>query len=242
MTIPHAEGAQPLSGEDKVVICFALLGLIGSVVLHRLNLPSVIISVFLSAGITALVYRFLGGIQGASFRVGALKLGGAIAALVGVAFWIDGRMDAHEKYLDAQRKESEAQQFHLVSDDVMVGTWEWDVIGASTSWNGHLDFVKSLDGLGFSGREYVWKKLPNNQDLHTLRLEMNNGVATITNRNSLTLESDVTDYAINQKYHWKSVAPFTLVPAFTGQLQPINPAYPNTEGKPWGMLITKVVK
>ena len=48
------------------------------------------IALFLSAGVTALLYRFLGGVQGATFTVGALKLGGAAAVMIGVAYWLDG--------------------------------------------------------------------------------------------------------------------------------------------------------
>jgi hypothetical protein len=238
---PHRHEKKPvkqLSGEDKVVICFSLLGLIGSVALYFLKVPSVMISIFLSAGITALVYRFLGGIQNATFAVGALKLGGTIAALIGIAFWVDDRLDSNREYLDSQRNEWEAHRFHLVSDDVMVGEWEWEVIGPSSSWDGHLDFVKAGSQLTFSGKEYNVEKVPEGTK-RTLILEMTNGKAALINGASLTLESEVQDRQYGRKFHWKSVAPFPLIPTFRGQLRPEKPDDPNLESSPWGMMIYK---
>lgn len=222
----HDETAgKQLSGEDYVVICFSLLGLVGSVFLYFLRMPSVMISVFLSAGIAALVYRFLGGIQGATFTVGALKLTGTIAALIGVAFWIDSTKQL-------------TPQFHLVSDDVMVGEWEWDSVGPSTAWDGHLNFVKVNGLLTFSGKEYSVEKVPGGTR-RTLLLEMTNGKAALSKGTGLTLESDVKEYQYGRKFHWKSIAPFSLTPAFLGALRPEMPDDPNLESEPWGMLIYK---
>lgn len=50
----------------------------------------------LATGLAALTYRFLGGIQGASFTVGSLKLGGALAALVGIAMLINHALVAEQ--------------------------------------------------------------------------------------------------------------------------------------------------
>jgi len=229
MTNPHAptkKAAGQLSGEDKVVICFSLLGLIGSVVLYFLKLPSIMISIFLSAGITALVYRFLGGIQGASFAIGALKLGGTIAALIGIAFSVDHTL------------EFEARSFHLVSDDVMLGEWQWEAVGPSVSWDGNLVFTKEHGQLRFSGKEYNVEKTSEGTR-RTLLLELTNGVANLNTGNGLTLESDVSEYQYNRQFHWKEVAPFTLVPAFRGQLRPQKKDDPNLESQPWGMMIYK---
>jgi len=216
-----------LSGEDKVVICFSLLGLIGSVILYRLGFPPVMVSIFLSAGITALVYRFLGGIQGASFGVGALKLSGTIAALVGIAYWVNSTNQLQPN-------------FHLVSNDVLVGPWEWDVVLPSSSWDGHLDFTTENGQLTFKGNEYSFENGPN-QPEHKLLYEITNGKATITNGNSLTLESDVFDHKYTRSWHWRSIGRLVLIPAFVGELRPerSKPPDPNLEAQPWGMLIYK---
>ncbi len=47
------------------------------------------VSFLLATGLAALAYRYLGGIQGASFATGTFKLGGALAALVGIALLIN---------------------------------------------------------------------------------------------------------------------------------------------------------
>jgi hypothetical protein len=214
-----------LSGEDRVVICFSLLGLLGSVAFYFLRMPSIIISIFLSAGITALVYRFLGGIKDASFGIGALKLGGTIAVLIGVAYWIDSTKQLNP-------------EFHLLSPDTMVGEWQWDAAGPDAGWSGHLDFAKEKDHLTFTGDEYILEKAPQGSKNVPL-LRLTNGKATLIKGSALTLESDVEEFQYGRKFHWKSVAPLAITPAFRGELRPQKTDDPNLESTPWGMLIYK---
>jgi hypothetical protein len=217
-----------LSGEDKLVMLFSLLGLLGCVALYFLRVPSIIVSVFLSLAITSWVYKFLGGISSSTtFDIGSLKLGGSLAALVGVAFWINST-----NQLDPQRR------FHLVSEDALIGEWQWDVVGPSSSWDGQLTFVKANGKLTFSGKEYKWEKTAQG-DKRTLFLEMTNGTASLINGTELTLESDVMDYQYGRKFHWKEVEPFTIKPAFLGRLRPQKTDDPNLEANPWGMMIYK---
>jgi len=76
--------------DEIVVAAFAFLGMAGGVFLPlRYTIPPITISFLLATGLAALTYRFLGGIEGASFTVGSLKLGGALAALVGIAVLIN---------------------------------------------------------------------------------------------------------------------------------------------------------
>ncbi|HEY2859902.1 MAG TPA: hypothetical protein VGJ21_15885 [Terracidiphilus sp.] len=76
--------------DEVVVASFALLGLAGGVLLPlRYPVPPITTSFLLATGLAALAYRYLGGIQGADFTVGALKLGGSLAALVGIAMLIN---------------------------------------------------------------------------------------------------------------------------------------------------------
>ena len=56
------------------------------------KIPPITVSFLLATGLAALTYRYLGGIDGASFTVGALKLGGALAALVGIAMLINNSL------------------------------------------------------------------------------------------------------------------------------------------------------
>ncbi len=79
--------------DEIVVAAFAFLGVGGAVFLPlRYTIPPITTSFLLATGLAALTYRFLGGIQGASFSVGSLKLGGALAALVGIALLINNSL------------------------------------------------------------------------------------------------------------------------------------------------------
>jgi hypothetical protein len=85
-----AAGSRHWYVDEIIVASFAFLGVGGGVFLPlRYPIPPITTSFLLATGLAALTYRFLGGIQGASFTVGSLKLGGALAALVGIALLID---------------------------------------------------------------------------------------------------------------------------------------------------------
>ena len=132
-----------LSSDDVVVIIFACIGLGGGVLLAlHTNAPPIITSFLFSTGVTALIYRFLGGIQDTSYVVGALKLGGTGACLVGIALLIN-------PYLESELK------FRLIKDDVVAGNWHW--VYAKGGWDGQLVFVKGKNGdWTFSGQETRW--------------------------------------------------------------------------------------
>lgn len=79
--------------DDIVVAAFAFLGFGGAVFLPiKFYIPPITLSFLLATGLAALTYRYLGGIQNASFSLGALKLGGALGALVGIALIINARL------------------------------------------------------------------------------------------------------------------------------------------------------
>lgn len=221
--------ADQLSSEDRVVIFFSLFGLMGSVVLYYLRFPSIMISVFLSAGITALAYRFLGGVQGATFAVGALKLGGATAVLIGVAFWINSTGELAPR-----------QEFRVASKDAIVGTWDWKAVGPSRGWDGHLIFSQSGGQLTFTGKEYSLEAIPGGGVNTNLVFDMTNGKAVLSkDGTSLSLDSDVHEFQYGRTFHWKTEAPLILIPAFGGQLWPERPGDFGLESQPWGILITK---
>lgn len=90
-TMSPSKRAWPM--DDIVVAAFAFLGLGGAVLLPvKFYIPPITISFLLATGLAALTYRYLGGIQNSSFSVGALKLGGALGALVGIALLINTRL------------------------------------------------------------------------------------------------------------------------------------------------------
>jgi len=102
-TIQDAREARPGTGngaapvvppkvEAVVVTAFAFLGFAGAVALYYFRAAPILISIFLGAGVAALVYGFLGGVSQANLVLGSLKVGGALAALLGVAFFVDPRL------------------------------------------------------------------------------------------------------------------------------------------------------
>ena len=83
--------------DEIVVAAFAFFG-VGSAIYIPLRfgpdkVPAILISFLLATGLAALTYRYLGGIQGATFAVGALKLTGSLGALVGIGLLINGRLE-----------------------------------------------------------------------------------------------------------------------------------------------------
>ena len=85
--------------------------------------PPIIIAFFLATGVSSLVYRFLGGIEGAKLTLGTLRIGGSLAALVGVAVAVN-------PYL-------QTQSLAMVSID---GRYEWQY--AAEGWKGYINVEK----------------------------------------------------------------------------------------------------
>jgi hypothetical protein len=116
---PRSNNSKTLRRDDYVIVFFALLGFVGSVVLYRTtSAPPIIIAFYLATGVAALVYRFLGGLEGSTFVWGALRLGGTLAALVGIALGVT-------RYLEGENTVIRAQ-----------GEYEWQWAG--DNWLGHI--------------------------------------------------------------------------------------------------------
>jgi len=213
--VPAAAKPLKLTADDIVVITFAAIGLGGSIALVLwTTAPPIITSFLFTTGIAALIYRFLGGIQRASFSVGALKLGGTAAFLVGVALLIN-------PYLESQLR------FRLLKDDIVAGSWHW--VYAKGGWDGQLIFTKVKDGeWTFTGEETKWSG-----DKSQPLLEVKNGTAKILDHKALQLKFDAEDHLYNRTIHFESAAPLKLLPAFRGELREDN------KTDPWGMMIYK---
>lgn len=88
-----ASSGRGLCPEDVVIIVVVGIGFVGSVIIYGLDLPPIMVAVFLATGVASLVYRFLGGIQSATFNIGPVKLAGTIAALISCAYFIDMQLE-----------------------------------------------------------------------------------------------------------------------------------------------------
>ena len=205
-----------MTADDLVVIIFAVLGFGGTIVFVQWgSVPPIVVSFLLATGVAAFVYRFLGGIQGASFTLGALKLGGTLAALAGIAFTVNPVL-------------VNQMHFRLTREDDMVGEWRW--VYAREGWEGHLSFKKDATGkLTFVGEESKWEN-----GKRASLLELSNGVAHLVDRNELELSADVRDLQYGTTYHWVQTAPFVLVPAFRGEVR-----REKDDGYRWGMMFYK---
>lgn len=84
--------------EDLVITIAVAAGLAVALALTiaakvwEVDFPPTIVATFLSVALAALTYRFLGGVGGAEFSIGLLKLGGSAAFVVGLIWFIGDRL------------------------------------------------------------------------------------------------------------------------------------------------------
>lgn len=124
MPIDKTQANIGLSAEDFVIIIIIVVTLILALISTMLwfidepiLVPPPIISIFLGIAVAALLYRFLGGVADASFRLGALRVGGAAAILIFVAWWANDKL---AEYLPEPTIESFDMYKHSVPS---VTTW-----------------------------------------------------------------------------------------------------------------------
>jgi len=199
------EGGSKFGWDEVIVIFFALLGFVGSVYLYRTGSPSIMVSVFLATGVASLVYRFLGGIQDATFVWGALKLGGTAAALLGIAIGVD-------HYLSAE----------LLVTVPSEGRYEWQWAGEG--WIGYIDVEKNGSAQIEMGRYITCgnaqKKLPLLQQSGAAKVEGIEGLTKL--RVSIPVKFVNYDASCDRiDLGETTILEGVLVrtPAFTGQIQ-----------------------
>lgn len=138
-------GSKKLSAEDWVVISIVAFGFLGSVALLVYKVFPIVVAFFLATGVAAAVYRFLGGIRGATFVVGALKVSGTIAALIFLADFINSKL---EKYVPPPTPPPQLISKNPLSEftvsEILTGgdrtfTWQW----AGENWIGQFEFEKT---------------------------------------------------------------------------------------------------
>ena len=76
--------------EDLVIIGVIIFGLLVGIVLLLIKAAPIAVALFFSLGVTALIYRFLGGIdKDTTFMMGGFKVGGTLGALLGVMWLVN---------------------------------------------------------------------------------------------------------------------------------------------------------
>jgi len=169
-SIESANSNRSLNAEDLVIVIAIVITLLLSPLLAALwflekpiLIPPPIISIFLGIAVSALLYRFLGGVHNASFTVGALKVTGTAAILIGVAYWSNGQL---EKYLP--QKTPEYPHFDF----------EKDVSPDASGWYAvDLDTGKPVS-INFRGHDQQ-HPAPAQNELDTLRQNRNLGLKRV---------------------------------------------------------------
>jgi hypothetical protein len=102
MPAPSNPGKKPAASRtgDIVIIAVFALGVLlpAAGFLWKLPLPPIFSSFLLGMAASALVYRFLGGIGSTTgFNLGPLQLGGSLAALVGVTWFLNPGLESQTR-------------------------------------------------------------------------------------------------------------------------------------------------
>ena len=132
--------------ENLVIIVALIIGFIGSIVLYKLDVKPILVSIFLGTGIASLIYRFLGGTSDNSFKLGALKFSGAVAVLIGSAYFINQEL----------AKQEGPGSIESVTIHPDPETW------TALNWNGEpIDLrIEETDQIIEKPSESPWKNVP----------------------------------------------------------------------------------
>jgi hypothetical protein len=232
--------SQPLKFDWIIIVAFAAATLVASFFLYRVAAPPIMISIFLSTGIASFVYKFLGGLDAKQVTIGIVTFGGSLGALVGLAWFINGKLEEqlNNRYLAdlrsvQQELTQEQHKFRIPTEQMMVGEWRW--IYARGGWEGFLKFTMEKGGLHFTGEQF--KVVSENDPTKISLYDLSNGTAHLINQSELALECDVYDYQYKRHFHWNSTASFPITPAFRGELRVTDK--PELAQYAWGMMIYK---
>ena len=215
-----------MSPDDVVVTVVVTFGLLGGTLLHlQGKAKPIVVATWLATGLSALVFRYLGGISDSSIQVKGLKLAGSMAALLGVALSIN-------RLLERQLTPGANTLFRKSSD--IAGRWKWQ--WAEGRWRGFLDFTNNDKDLTFTGHV---QRYDTGQWVRLYSLD--EGVAQLIDGVRLELSCRVTDHEYDRAFRWESTEPLVIAPIFVGQFRvPVtDPLYPELRQHAWGFAMTK---
>jgi hypothetical protein len=199
--------------DDTVVLLFCLLGFGGGVAAPKMGCSPIVEALLLATGVAVPIYRFLGGIGDSSFTMGALKLTGTAAFLVGMTWFVDSK-------LVEELSKAQASTIAFTTAGLANRTFRWDYgTGGMTD-----DFRFSLDqqnNVVFSGLERlcVSDEKPNKNEVKcNKKYEVTNGRAKIID-GGFVLQAQVHDVTCNHDFEWQTVQPLKQTVAFEGSLQ-----------------------
>jgi hypothetical protein len=216
--------------DDTVVLFFCVFGFGGGIVAGKLGLPPIVGALLLATGVAALIYRFLGGIADSTFTVGALKLTGTAAFLVGMTWYLNGQLESQlAKAQDAAEalvaSKALAEAHPLTTAELAKSIYRWDY--GSAGWTGDYSFKLDEDKkIVFSGQESYQCTTPGN--CHTL-YEITNGHAYLVGPD-LYVKAHIHDLRNNREFDVETGTPLKRTVAFEGSMQD-----PNNPGQNFGV-------
>jgi len=152
--------AKKLTSEDIVIVISIVISLLLAPLLSCLwflyspiVVPPLIIAIFLGIAVSALLYRFLGGVRDASFTIGTLKVTGTAAIPIGIAWWSNGEL---KQYVAEHITHKETFD---ISKHVIPSSEEWFAINKQNGTPIKLEFP-------YFNQEHL---PPTYQEIHELR-------------------------------------------------------------------------
>ncbi|MDQ2701362.1 MAG: hypothetical protein M3Y70_00790 [Pseudomonadota bacterium] len=150
-----------LSQADWVIVAAVAFGVVAAILLLLLGQlahvysPPVVVSVFLALSVSALTYRFLGGSDGATFKLGPLQLAGTAAVFVGVMWFVNAQMSKQLDIDNSQAKYQEArakivalnERYEQLESNLQAATNEINSLEAEGASQLKLNQLGSIDAI-----------------------------------------------------------------------------------------------
>ena len=112
---------------SAIVVVSCLVGGVSLVAFFE-NVPAVVISVVLACAVATLIHAFLGGVSEAGFNLGALKVTGSGAMLLGSVWFINSALNPQ---LNQIRYDSRVERFGFDFDEHAAPAGGWFAINES---------------------------------------------------------------------------------------------------------------
>jgi len=220
--------------DDLVITSFAFLSFTGGVLLlvfRHPPPPAAVTALLLASGLSALVYRFLGGLGPGELKIGALKLAGTMATLMTVFLLL-------YKFLPPDPPEwaDPSGEWRFQWSE---GGWAGTVTFESTRQKGKYK-VKSgkVDRVSLTcSKDDVWAATNScGKSLFVIK----GGDMTLDDQRRMSFAMTVRDNVLQRDVTWTTVGGNALVPGtcFGGKFVPVNSqGVPDSAG--WGIFLEK---
>lgn len=134
---PQSRNKSSLCAEDYIILTVIVICLVGPILMlgiwqiYSIYFPPALIAIFLGISVASLLYRFLGGVHDATFAIGALKVTGSAAVLVGIAWWTNSQLNQQIEVYNTQKNnfsELSTLRKTLKSKEEKIGNLEKQIV------------------------------------------------------------------------------------------------------------------